>query len=75
MKPSEEKVVEHLHKLKQAIIAYTGKIDAIKALVGEMPVEMQEPYFSKIKRFEKRRDCFVVRYGQLKNYSDKHGPI
>jgi hypothetical protein len=64
-----------LHKIKQAIVVYTGKIDAIKALIGEIPVEMQEPYLFKIKRFEKRRDCFVVKYGQLKNCSDKHGPI
>jgi len=58
-----------IKKLEENIVNYTEKIYEMKAKAAEVQSDIKAEYLFAAKSLEKKRDDFVVEYGQLKGNS------
>ena len=65
-----EKRSEYIKKLEENLTVYNAKLAEMKAKVAEVHSDMKAEYLAQVESFEKKRDDFEVKYGQLK---DSHG--
>ena len=67
-----EKRNVYLEKIEANLAKYNAKLAVMKAEVAEVKADMKLEYLSQVDNLEKKRDDFVVKYGQLKETSG-HG--
>jgi len=67
-----EKSNVYLEKIEANLAKYNAKLDMMKAKAAEVKADMKLEYLSQVDNLEKKRDDFMVKYGQLKETSG-HG--
>ncbi len=64
-----EKRNVYLEKLEGNLAEYNAKLVEMKAKAAEIQSDMKSEYLSQVDNLEKKRDDFMVKYGQLKKTS------
>jgi F0F1-type ATP synthase membrane subunit b/b' len=64
-----EKRYVYLEKIEANLAQYNAKLTEMKAKVAEIQSDMKSEYLSQVDSLEKKRDEFLVKYGQLKETS------
>lgn len=64
-----EKRNAYLEKFEAKLNQYNANIAEIKAKIDEVQSDMKLEYLSQVDNLEKKRDDFMVKYGQLKETS------
>jgi chromosome segregation ATPase len=59
----------YLEKIEASIAQYNAKLADLKTKVAEVQSDLKSEYLSQVDNLEKKRDEFVVKYGQLKDTS------
>ncbi|MHB8076161.1 sll1863 family stress response protein [Desulfosporosinus fructosivorans] len=66
-----EKRNVYLEKLEANLEKYNAKLDMMKAEAVEAKDDMKSEYLSQMSNLEKKRDTFMVKYGELKKSSEQ----
>jgi hypothetical protein len=64
-----EKRNAYLKNLEDNLTEYNTKLVEMKAKVAEVQTDLKSEYLSQVNNLEKKRDDFIVKYGQLKEAS------
>lgn len=67
-----EKRNVYLEKVEANLAKYNAKLAVMKAGAAEAKADMKIEYQSQMGNLEKKRDAFMVKYGELKETSE-HG--
>ena len=67
-----EKRKVYLEKIEANLAKYNAKLAVMKAEVAGVKADVKLEYLSQVDNLEKKRDDFMVKYGQLKKTSE-HG--
>ena len=67
-----EKHKVYLEKIEANLAKYNAKLAVMKAEAAGVKADMKLEYLSQMGNLEKKRDAFMVKYGQLKETSE-HG--
>lgn len=67
-----EKRKVYLEKIEANLEKYNAKLAVMKAEAAEVKADVKLEYLSQVDNLEKKRDDFMVKYGQLKENS-AHG--
>ncbi len=59
----------YLEKIEANIAQYNAKLADLKTKVAEVQSDLKSEYLFQMDNLEKKRDEFVVKYGQLKDTS------
>jgi hypothetical protein len=65
-----EKRNEYIKKLEQNLNEYNAKIAEMKTKVAGVKADVKAEYLAQVEGLEKKRDVFVVKYGQLKDANE-----
>lgn len=60
---------KYIKELEQKLVEYDVKIDKMKVQLAEAKADMKMEYRYQVTNLERKRDEFVVKYGQLKDSS------
>lgn len=67
-----EKRTVYMEKIEANLAKYNAKIAVMKTEAAEMKADVKLEYLSQMDKLEKKRDDFMLKYGQLKS-SSEHG--
>jgi len=62
----------YMEKIEANIAKYNAKLSVMKAEAAEVRADVKLEYLSQVDKLEKKRDDFMLKYGQLKS-SGEHG--
>lgn len=67
-----DKHTVYMEKIEANLAKYNAKLSVMKAEAAEVKADVRLEYLSQVDKLEKKRDDFMVKYGQLKKTSE-HG--
>lgn len=62
----------YMEKIEANIAKYNAKLAVMKAEAAEVKADVKLEHLSQVDKLEKKRDDFMLKYGQLKS-SSEHG--